>query len=1258
MTVPVDHDVRRRATHEHRRSMALSAGAGSGKTAVLTTRLVEILATGTPPRRVAAITFTEKAAGELQRRTREALEKRLREDREHQNVRAALARFDELTLSTIHAFCRDLLASEPLVSRWAPGTEIAKRGEPGLRAALHAWRKRRRAEDPRLAGLLDDLLQDYQLASSVSELLLRRDLVPETRPGGFSWSDLRASLEAYVAKLDELLEAAPPKGLPLATKNHVFSNALRFALTDDVHVTRLLAAKGNALGRSKQGGPRDDPWTVSLKEHLDDFEAWQAEARSGLHALVVSTLSAEVLPAVLEGRRADAAASFDDLLFRAAELLADDEARARIADRFDALLIDEVQDTDPIQAEVAALLARPPRTQGDWLEHPPRPGHLFAVGDPKQSIYRFRRADVTVWNDLRELVRKVGDVGAGEVCELRQNFRSAPSLVRWVGVAFADMPEFTGQEPWRAEDVPGLDPVVLIETAATQATGVDESRSARTDRTRADEADAGDATGVGADESDANDAEPAEVEALLSHLFDLRDRGARVVDAETGVLRPMRWGDVMVLLPRWTHAQSIAERFLAAGVEAVVEGGGAFFRCDEVKLSVLALRALDEPGDAEAVVHLLHGLFGLTHEELAAHRAAGGHWRYTGPEHPATVTIAGESKPNEVARAFTLLRELRTSRHESGSWIPLLDRLHEQTRATATWSLLVDGPARLANLDKLRALLREIEAETRSPSEALDRLRELEREGAEDELSRLDVDSDAVRVTTTFKAKGLEAPIVAILDAERRPQTPTAVVDRARRSFHLAIGSKEAGRLEPPEFEEAVAREKEELDRERCRWMYVAATRARDQLVIVRRPGVRPDSDLLAYFAPNALPTAGEVEHDAVFVASDEEHSVDVRVRHALRLPPAPRALEAFPGGALAVSAAGQSDSGVGASSAVDEGGLDARLRELVDAPVGKGDPEGVAWRDARRAAVAAARRASARWKSVGEVVRRRRLTGSDGLGTGVGKVGGQVIHAVLEALDLSRPADEREAEALALLPVEADEAGLGPVEREACADLLRRILAHPVLERARTAVEVWRETPFAIRDRGRVVAGTIDLCFPTDASRERWVVVDWKSDAPPEGSALRASYEAQVAFYAKALLATVAPCQHVETFLVGPYRELAIDPREEALELVMPAFRPLLERLLDAGAPLPRVGVEVGEPVLAELELAWDEARVAFVTSAPSTVIDEPELRGWQLVAPGPEVEATLRAALGLSPRPAEDGAGDDVAATSADASADRGGA
>ncbi|MFT4624868.1 MAG: ATP-dependent helicase/nuclease subunit A [Myxococcota bacterium] len=719
----VDQGVRDRADRELSFSIALSAGAGSGKTRVLTARVVALLASGVQPGRIAAVTFTEKAAGELQERVRDAVEARLAAGATP-TLEQALAALPELTLSTIHSFCRQLLTSEALAAGWAPDTEILPDiiAAPEVASAYNAWEVSFRERHDAAGLVLRQLVNPITLREAALRLLAYRDLEPVLDPLAFHPERAFAGLQECQARLDD---AATACSAPATDKLLSANAALRGLLARAVAqapaegVARALSGgMGGGLNRGRNGD-----WIGDGKhrfvESVEHYRAWRGSQLAALHGLVVQDLITHFVPAVAAAKAHAAVADYDDLLFRAAELLGDPDARARLAGRFDAVLIDEVQDTDPIQAEVAALLTRPPAAEGGWTDHPPRPGHLFAVGDPCQSIFRFRRADVATWSELRELVER-----RGVSLSLEQNFRSVPGIVAWVNAAFADLPGYSPQAAYRPAAT--LEPVIRLQC------------------------------------------DPEEELDLVARALHHTISTGQVVDRETHALRAATWSDVMVLLPTWTQAEAVRSTLARAGIPCAVEGGGAFFLRDEVRACIAALRCIDEPGDPQSTVLTLRSLFGLDWATLAEHRADVGTWRCTVPDPP----------PGPVADAYAVLRALSRQRGRR-PWAVLLDAVLERSHAAAVWAALQDAEARLSNVDKLRAILRQLDATARSPSEVLDRLADLDRDK---DLSGVDLDNDSVRITSYFKAKGLEAPIVVLCAARRRvdPVTGTPVRSRSR----------------------------------------------------------------------------------------------------------------------------------------------------------------------------------------------------------------------------------------------------------------------------------------------------------------------------------------------------------------------------------------------------------------------------------------------------------------------------------------------
>lgn len=1116
--VPIDIGVRTRAIEATNRSVALEAGAGAGKTSVLVDRVLAVLESGTAPGRIAVITFTEKAAGEIAERVRDRIEVRLADAKgmARHVLERAVANLPDMATSTIHGFARTLLEREAFEASWAPRTELLASSllTSAVDVAYAEWRRGFDARHPEEARRIGDRAAPSTLKAGAMKLLENRDLEPVV--GDVPWAKARDELRTLHAALVEAAAACGnPAGCTLLKKNGpcIEQLAAALALEDpQASVEAALAVKGWNLRGGKAADWLDgskDVFTDAVKAVRDDWcKRVERERYAPLHRTVIRDLVEHFLPAVDREKQSRGQAQFDDLLFRARALLSDNaDARRRLALRYDALLIDEVQDTDPVQAEIALLLTRDPDAEGAWSEHPPRPGRLFAVGDAKQSIYGFRRADVATWRSIEAAIAK-----DGEKLRLSQNFRSVPGIVAFANHAFSTLADYTPVVAHRGPAA--LDAVVVVRTTREE-----------------------------------------EHEAAVRHVHELLESKAEVWDRSAG-LRPIRASDVMVVLPAWSKANLLLDTFGAAGISAVVEGGSSFFERDEVRLALAALKLFEEPGDAEAVVFVLRGVFGLSHEDLARHVANGGLWRYTREDQP----------PGPVADALATLRTIRLERRRR-SLVALLDALLDRTRAAAVWSLTARGVSALANLDKVRELVRQLEGVVETSAEVIAGLERMALAKADD-LPVVDPDVDAVRITTLFGAKGREAPVVVLVHADRRAGDATAIVDREARAVAITMRD-----LKPPGYNEIEARFRIEEQEERRRWMYVAATRARDQLVICYTEKSKLlDADLAA-----AVDGAEDVEHDGLHRIAD---GVEVRIRDGGRLSRPPSSVETFPG-------------------------RDEVIDRLLTDPPEQGDGDEHEWLATQRREVKSAERASVRWRSVSQDVKPVRATHSAGLG----QLAGRVVHRVMEHLDLSLDAETLEALVPGMTAVQAHIVGLPDSDQEVVQEIVRGLLASDVVRRARTAPERWQEAEFSYTDRGRIIAGTIDLCFPTDTTRRSWVVVDYKSDVPPRGSPEHAAYEQQIAHYARALIANLVDhdVEIVERHIVGPHPSIGVDARARALQEVEPSMAPALEALLDAGAPVPDVGMDVGaDEIIGQLELSWEDQKLGLLVDP-----DDAERRG-----------------------------------------------
>ncbi len=346
-------------------------------------------------------------------------------------------------------------------------------------------------------------------------------------------------------------------------------------------------------------------WSVPVAEVRAQVAEVVAEAQSILDAVrhaclrrLTAWLAARVLAAA-EARRAESRLEFHDLLVLARELLRSSAAARRgLHQRYQRLLLDEFQDTDPIQIELAVRIAAgEPADADDWREIAVPPGRLFVVGDPKQSIYRFRRASIATYLDAARYL--------GEQVSLTTNFRTVEPVLDWVNAVFGQLiqPAEGAQPAYVALDrhrpPPGHGPGVMV--LGAQAHDDLPSRG-------------------GADLLRSREA--TEVAAVVQHA--LAD-GWQVTDPTTGKVRLARPDDIAVLVPARTSLRFLEDAFDGVGVEYRAEASSLVYQADEVRSLLACARAVADSTDQLALVQVLRSsLFGCGDDDLWRWKHAGG----------------------------------------------------------------------------------------------------------------------------------------------------------------------------------------------------------------------------------------------------------------------------------------------------------------------------------------------------------------------------------------------------------------------------------------------------------------------------------------------------------------------------------------------------------------------------------------------------------------------------------------------------------
>ncbi len=846
-------------------TLIVEAAAGTGKTTELVRRIVRVIETGRAEvTGIVAVTFTEKAAGELKLRLREALEEArggsASGSAERNRLDGALGRLEEAQVSTIHGFCADLLRERPVEARIDPLFTVLTeaQAERTYDEAFHYWLESQLADPPEgvKRSLRRPMFSGFgaqveggdgpidRLRRAGRELIQWRDFDGDWQRPPF---DRASRVDGLVQLLNGFTDLLEPPG---AAHDTLYADswaarklAAEIRRTESVasrdydrleagliELSRNRSFKDARKGSGKNyrsGVPREDVWQAyeNLQNALLDFEA---DANADLAVALRGELRGCVL--AYEAAKARAGAlDFLDLLLKTRDLIRDNpEVRSSFQQRFKRIFVDEFQDTDPLQAEILLLLAAGDPAATDWRKTRPLPGKLFLVGDPKQSIYRFRRADVGIYCSVYEMLQ----AARARRVTLRTSFRARPNIQRAINTAFE--PVMTGDpdglqatyvplEPFRSDSEEQPSVVVLP---------VPEPYGYRRVSNVSIEKSLPDAVGAFIDwlvnESGWKVAERPS--AAKSSLAPTAARGFRPGEAEH--LVPIQARHICLLFRRFVSFQEdmtrpYVEALEARGIPHLLVGGRSFHNRAEIETLRAALAAIEWPEDELSVFATLRGsLFAISDEELLEYRQRAGHF------HP--FRIPNELPPNlaPIFEALQLLQRLHRSRNR----VPVaatIAALLDATRAHVGFALEHGGEQVLANVAHVGDLARRYEAEGGLSFRGfIDELRAQAESGEAGEAPILEEGSDGVRLMTVHKAKGLEFPIVILADitARLRASAASRSIDAERRVCAIRLAGCAPADLIEHESEELLRDEAEGM-----RVAYVAATRARDLLVV---PGV------------------------------------------------------------------------------------------------------------------------------------------------------------------------------------------------------------------------------------------------------------------------------------------------------------------------------------------------------------------------------------------------------------------------------------
>jgi ATP-dependent helicase/nuclease subunit A len=1107
-------------------SLLVEASAGTGKTTELVARIVSVLASGdTTIDHIVAVTFTNKAAGELKLRLRQELD-RAREtvatDAERINIENALEHLEEASVGTIHSFCAQILRERPVEAVVDPAFEELSEPQAAriYERAFRAWIQKKLADGtPALRRALVRLAwrDSFDSSPPIDQLRYAAWKLIEWRDHPEPWRQVTFDGDRQIDQLIEQVKliAEAASRCPKPTDNLVRSlrpaqgvitwieraEAATRSRDYDTLESLLIKLLRDLKKDAKKGAgffsstvPREQ--VVGARTQLiQNLETFQVAADADLAALLRGEMW-DLVESYDALKRRAGKLDFVDLLILARDLVRGNaEVRAYLQKRFTHIFIDEFQDTDPLQAEILLLLSANDPTQEDWLQVTPQPGKLFVVGDPKQSVYKFRRADVVLYRAIRDALATRG-VG---LVQLNTSFRALRPIQECVNAAFdSEMQDdaAAGQAAYSAlrGDTPPIDgqPSVVVLPVPKPYGSTRVSKIA------------------------INGCLPGAIVAFVEWL--VRESGWKVRDPEDpSQLVPVSARHIAILFRRFTNWGADITHDYVRALEAreiphLLVGSKSFHSREEVETLRAALTAIEWPEDELSVFAALKGsLFAIPDHILLRFRHETG-----GRLHPFRQlphNLPDEFKP--VVDALSVLADLNRQRNRR----PIADTVNallEATRAHTGFALRPAGHQVLANVYRVSDLARSFEMSGGISFRGFVEELEAQAEKAESaEAPVLEEGAEGVRLMTVHSAKGLEFPVVILADmtANIAANDPDRYVDARQRLCATRLL-----RCAPWELRENESQERLRERAEGVRVAYVAATRARDLLVVPAVGDEEQDGwvgplNKAIYPPPDryrnssralGCPKFGDASvADRPFFSSDEPS-----VKPGLHVPRQgthevvwwdPRTLK------LAAPPS-----------------LGLRQQEILAADgEGKESPSLIAYR---------------RWleerdsvSRTGQVKQFDVFTATETAESPVdfkvevtmesivksaerpaGPRFGTLVHTILR----DAPLDADRTVLTSLAQVHGRLVGATGEEVEVAIDAVGAALVHPLLVHARRAQRLLRELPIILKlDANKVLEGVIDLAFEAEG---HWHIVDFKTDA--DVAANRTHYERQLHWYSLAL--------------------------------------------------------------------------------------------------------------------------------------------
>ena len=1071
------------------RNVVVVAGAGTGKTTILVNRILNLLLREPNPlaiTEIVALTFTNKAATEMKQRLRAQLLRlteqaddmiatfrtryHLSAEQVGERARTALEQLEKAQIGTLHSFAAHLLRLHPLESELDP--LFQEDDGSRFKELFHSCWDRWLDDELGSAGPQHDRWRRVLAGTSLDDL-----------------QQFTAALAGDFVDLDELERQCRSSSLEGTLHDWVAATHGRAATilaAQDRPKRRkaehMLAAAVKSLALLLEEGPpglahmSQDERAVLEKDLGKAPAGWDEVAFQGAASIIrvaqqfltvdqsyfqeVVTLVRPFLHQVSHEFLTSGWIAFDGLSVRAKTLLRDHPAvRARIKQTYRAILVDEFQDTDPVQYEIILYLGEWAGShQTSWQDVDLEPGKLFIVGDPKQSIYAFRRADIEAFERVVEKIR----VGGGGVYSLVTNFRSDGAVLDVVNNVFDRLfqpTEHVQPANERLTARPQRKPEVSVSGAQLRLV----------------------TPGEDDEEFDVQAATRAEAEALARWLREELLAGTTVTDRDQreGPLQP---GHIAIIFRKLTQAQVYLDALRRYDIAYITDGEKHFYRRQEIIDLVNLLRVIDNPHDTIAQVGILRSpLGGMTDQDLLALQ------QIEGLNYQQRERLSAWNHPQAgvVGRLYERLAEL----HQLAPLRPVpdaIDLIFERLPVLGLAAASLHGEQAVANLRKTRDMA---EALADRPHLTLTGFVDLmmtrvSEQPDEAETALAEESLDAVRVLTIHKAKGLEFPVVILpglhQGAKNPRKGPSIHHDWSSRCYGLQMGGRSNLGAVLVDMKMAAREEAEQK-----RLLYVGMTRARDLLVLSGGQTTKPGHDTVLSLLREAIA-------DEAAPSTDEQICIGTS-RLTRVITPAT----------------------VAARRRRQEFLSSMAPRPALGPILIRRDARKVEWE--QRRTMPRRLTPSSLAGSRPETVFPRTVTGRD---ADLARLSGICAHAVLEQWDFTRPRSEicTVIEEACRRYMAQDHPQLMAGITEDLSALFENFLSSEPYKSLQRATVIGREVPFVMPlGEGQMMEGVIDVIYRLD---DRIWIVDYKTDdiAAEEVRSRADHYRSQADSYSKAV--------------------------------------------------------------------------------------------------------------------------------------------